>query len=97
MVQRWEAEDVSLSTEINSLTWLDGGSKIAYRNLFGLEMYDFEKNLKYRWGPTTLPANDWDHLDEYVGWGFKTFVLKKRGWIGTVDGDHKVRFWPYPA
>ena len=89
MAQRWEVEDFSSSTEVHSLTWLDGGNKIAYHNFDGLEMYDFEKNLKYRWGPEA-PGS-------YFGWDQKVFLVKNKNWIGTIDADHKVRFWPYPA
>lgn len=88
VVQEWKQGD-GYQPEIEELTWLEDGKKLAYRVMGGLEMYDFEKNLKYRWS-----AGDYDH---YTSAGRKIFVLESKKWIGGVDGDQKVRFWLYPV
>ncbi|KAF2729683.1 WD40 repeat-like protein [Polyplosphaeria fusca] len=91
VVQHWAMEDRG-SSEINNMQWLEGGKRLTYRIVGGgVELYDFETNLKYRWGP--------GDLDHYGGGSVEgsTFVLEKRGWIGGVDSDLKVRFWKYPA
>ncbi|KAF2791821.1 TolB, C-terminal domain-containing protein, partial [Melanomma pulvis-pyrius CBS 109.77] len=88
-VQNWQIEAERFA-EVSHLTWLDGGKKLAYRVTAGLEMYDFEKNLKYRWGP-----DDLDHYKDYYTGG-QIMVVNNKGWIGGVDGDQMVRFWPYP-
>lgn len=89
VVQTWQTEEGRRGNEVRDLIWLDGGKKIAYHNGPSLELYDFEKNLKYRWGP--------DDLDHYASYYLGVFVIKSKGWIGSLDGDQKVRFWPYPA
>jgi WD40 repeat protein len=87
IIQTWLMEDRQ-TWEAHDLTWLEDGKRLAYRITGGLELYDFETNLKYRWGP-----GDLDHY-QYGSRG--TFVLKNRGWIGGVDSDEKARFWQYP-
>jgi len=82
IVQEWLAQDY-LSIEM--LSWLEDG-QLAWRVGGGLEVYDFEKNLKYRWGP--------DEFDHFTS-SRKVFVSGDRKLIGGVDGDQKVRFWPY--
>ncbi|KAF2682998.1 WD40 repeat-like protein [Lentithecium fluviatile CBS 122367] len=87
IVQTWEIEDQGW--EISELLWLEGTKRIAYRILGGLEMYDFETNLKYRWGP--------GEMDHWGGGRGPSGVVKSRGWIGGMDSDAKERFWKYPA
>jgi WD40 repeat protein len=90
IIQTWELED-QYTWELNNLLWLDNGKRLAYRITGGLEMYDFETNLKYRWGP-----GDLDHYNYGSGPG-NTWILKSKGWIGGVDSDSRIRFWKYPA
>jgi hypothetical protein len=56
-------------------------------------MYDFAKNLKYRWGPDevdeppvgfAVPALDW-------------FPYEPEGWFGGLDSDYTARLWSLPA
>jgi WD40 repeat protein len=87
VVQEWKQRESG--SILQELVWLEDGKKFAYRVEGGLEVYDFKKNLKYRWG-----ADDFDH---YYGLRGKTMVLGSREWIGGLDPDQKVRFWPYPV
>lgn len=86
ILQNWEMED-RWNWEISNMAWLEGKKQITYRITGGLELYDFETNLKYRWGP--------GDMDRYNGGSGPTFLLKKKGWIGGVEADVKVRFWKY--
>lgn len=92
VLQRWESEDQH-GYETWALTWIESesGLKLAYRETAGLEVYDFEANLKYRWGP--------DDYAQYNGGGSgdSTFLVKSRGWIGGGDADGSVRFYKAPA
>jgi WD40 repeat protein len=89
VVQNYTVES---SDEINGLVWLEDGKQLSYRLLGGgLEVYDFDTNLKYRFGPTEL-----DHYGNGVSTG-STHVLKSKGWIGGIDSDSKVRFWKWSA
>jgi WD40 repeat protein len=83
VVQTWQLESPrGLGTW--QLAWLDGGRKFSFMYRYGRYMYDFETNLKYWWTP--------GYSDATSGDGSVTF-LKKRGWVGTMDGDARVRFW----
>lgn len=90
IVQTWQMED-NRTWEIYELVWLEGSKRLAYKITGGLEIYDFEKNLKYRWGP-----GDLDHYNYGAGIG-SLIIVKSKGWIGGADTDMKLRFWPYPA
>ena len=70
---------------ISSVRYLPGGKKIAYKTSGdnGLELYDFEKNLKWRFAP--------DRKQNVVGGG-GFFLLPKQGLIASVDGD-AIRIW----
>jgi WD40 repeat protein len=91
VVQRWEMED-HVNYETWDLVWIEAesGLKLAYRTTAGLEVYDFEANLKYRWGP--------DDFAQYDGGGSGdgTFAIKSKGWIGGADADLSVRFYEFP-
>jgi Tol biopolymer transport system component len=89
VVQKWQLADASL-WEVDDVTWFEGGQRLAYRVQGALQMYDFEENLKYSWGPG---AND-TFLNGFNIGG--TFHLERQGWIGGFDWDHSVRFWEYP-
>ncbi|KAJ2993604.1 hypothetical protein NUW58_g1788 [Xylaria curta] len=90
-IQRWESED-RYGYEAWNLVWIESesGLKLAYRVTAGLEVYDFETNLKYRWGP--------DDYAQYDGGGSGdgTYVIKSKGWIGGSDADQSVRFFDFP-
>ncbi|KAF2117916.1 WD40-repeat-containing domain protein [Lophiotrema nucula] len=88
VVQTWEAEDRD-QWEIYQLAWLDGGKRLTYRALHGVEVYDFETNLKYRWGP-----GDFDHSNSGTD---STWLVKSKGWIGGVKGDLSIGLWKYPS
>lgn len=90
VVQRWEMEDRN-TFETHEISWQEGRKRLVYRTTGGLEMYDFETNLKYRWGP-----GDLDHY-AYGSPVGSTFVLKKKGFIGGTESDQIIRFWKYPA
>ncbi|MCJ1304193.1 hypothetical protein MMC08_007005 [Hypocenomyce scalaris] len=70
---------------ISGARYLPGGKKIAYKTSGdnGLELYDFEENLKWRFAP--------DRKQNVVGGG-GFFLLPKQGLIASVDGD-AIRFW----
>ncbi|KAJ3564023.1 hypothetical protein NPX13_g7988 [Xylaria arbuscula] len=91
VLQRWESEDKH-GYETWSLTWIESesGLKLAYRETAGLEMYDFETNLKYRWGP--------DDYAQYNGGGSggDTVVIKSKSLIGGTDADGSVRLYDFP-
>lgn len=88
---QWLQLDSSYTRDVSGLQWL-GTSRIAYRVFGGLELYDFETNLKYRWG-----------FDPYSHWVDGAYVVsstiwaKGKAWIGGVDADFQVRFWEVPA
>jgi WD40 repeat protein len=88
ILQTWESEDSLYET--TDLTWFktQTGRGLAYREAAGLEVYDFQTNLKYRWGP--------GDYDRYSGSGTGIYLLRKKGWIGGVDGDMTMRFWKFP-
>jgi len=88
IVQKWQAKNSGWS-EVNQVSWLDGGKKVAFQFNYGVEVYDLQENLKYRWGP--------DELDQYNTGLNSYYQVKSRGWLGTTDGDQVVRFWPFPA
>ncbi|KAJ4292588.1 hypothetical protein N0V90_009251 [Kalmusia sp. IMI 367209] len=90
VVQYWALASQE-NWEVVDVTWLEGGKRIAYRVQGALEMYDFDSNLKYKWGPGE--GDTWLNGFNVAG----TFQLKKKGWIGGFDWDHSVRFWKYPA
>ena len=85
LVQTWAAE--GQSNELRVLNWIGetGNRKLAYRVEGGLELYDFNTNLKYRWGP-----GDFDH---WSGSGSATWLLQSKGWIGGSESDSTLRFW----
>jgi len=91
VVQHWEMED-HVSFESWDLVWIEAesGLKLAYRTTAGLEVYDFEANLKYRWGP--------DDFAQYDGGGSGggTVVINSKGWIGGADADGSIRFYEFP-
>jgi WD40 repeat protein len=89
IVQKWVMEDRS-NYETWELAWIESnsGRKLTYRTTGGLEVYDFETNLKYRWGP--------DDFDRYNGAsGDSTMVIKSKGLIGGVDPDSTIRLYKF--
>ncbi|KAF1976315.1 WD40 repeat-like protein [Bimuria novae-zelandiae CBS 107.79] len=93
VVQKREGEAGSGqdASEVKDLVWLDGGRKIAYRVFAGLEVYNFDANLKYRWGRGE--EDDFVVGVDYV----QTWFLPEKGWAGGFDPDHAVRFWEFDA
>ncbi|KAI1263468.1 hypothetical protein F5Y18DRAFT_429156 [Xylariaceae sp. FL1019] len=91
VVQRWEMEKQT-DYESYDLTWIEAesGLKLAYRTTAGLEVYDFESNLKYRWGPDDFAQYD------ASGSGEGAYVIESKGWIGGADADQNVRFYKFP-
>lgn len=87
VVQHWLMEDTSM--EISELAWLEGTKRLTYAIMGGMEIYDFETNLKYRWGP--------GDLDRYEGGTGETIIVKSKGWVGGVEADQTVKFWKYPS
>ncbi|CAG9948336.1 unnamed protein product [Clonostachys rosea f. rosea IK726] len=89
VIQRWQTEDPRF--ESWELFWIEGesGLKLAYRITAGLEVYDFESNLKYRWGPHAYAQYNGG------GSGDDTTLIKSRGWIGGSDADADVRFYDF--
>ncbi|KAJ4299452.1 hypothetical protein N0V90_004697 [Kalmusia sp. IMI 367209] len=78
--------------DVTALLWLEASKRIAYRTFGGLEIYDFDSNLKYRWG---FGANS--HWADSVYQKGYTFLSTSKKWIGGLDADAIVRFWEYPA
>ncbi|CAG9982916.1 unnamed protein product [Clonostachys byssicola] len=89
VIQRWQTEDPRF--ESWELFWIEeeSGLKLAYRITAGLEVYDFESNLKYRWGPHAYAQYNGG------GSGDDTALIKSRGWIGGCDADGDVRFYDF--
>ncbi|CAH0028558.1 unnamed protein product [Clonostachys rhizophaga] len=89
VIQRWQTEDPRF--ESWELFWIEeeSGLKLAYRITAGLEVYDFESNLKYRWGPHAYAQYNGG------GSGDDTTLIKSRGWIGGSDADADVRFYDF--
>lgn len=96
VVQEWAVDygDIWLVAEILNLHWFDGDKRLRWSYQSGSEMYDFETNLKYRWGPgegdQTSPENWWTVSTEW-------FPFKGEGWFGNQDSDLRVRVWDLPA
>ena len=76
--------------EVHRLVWLKGSKQLSYRTFGGLEVYDLETNLKYRWGFSR--GAHWVY-----GQLTSTFISKTKGWIGGLDADGIVRYWNAPA
>lgn len=49
VIQEWKQTDATQAV-VEEITWLENGKKLAYHIEGLLKVYDFEKNLKYRWG-----------------------------------------------
>ena len=87
LVQTWQINSTAKSYDLYEpwgLSWLDGENKVSWTYRYGRYMYDFESNLKRWWTP--------GYDDHSWGNGGVTY-LKKRGYIATVDGDSRIRFW----
>ncbi|KAF2679855.1 YVTN repeat-like/Quino protein amine dehydrogenase [Lentithecium fluviatile CBS 122367] len=91
VVQEWRV-DTEHWEEVLFLHWFDKDTKLRWSYLNGTEMYDFEKNLKYRWGPDEddVPPPGWVVLAG--DW----FPFKSEGWFGNFDSDSSVRVWSLP-
>ena len=76
--------------EVSEVKWLEGGRKILFRSTDGnTQMYDFERNLKCKWGP--------EEKEELgAGASFSMVVMEKRGLFGIVDRDGAFRVWKFP-
>lgn len=91
IIQRWEMED-HWNYESWDLFWIEGEDsslKLAYRTTAGLEVYDFDANLKYRWGA------DADAQYDGGGSGDGTVIVKSQQWIGGSDADGSIRFYEF--
>ncbi|KAH7128099.1 WD40-repeat-containing domain protein [Dendryphion nanum] len=92
VVQEWRI-DSEREEEVTFLHWYDNDTKLRWSYLNGTEMYDFEKNLKYHWGPSvddTPPPPGW--LTLAGNW----FPIEAKGWFGNIDSDFSVRVWDIP-
>jgi WD40 repeat protein len=78
--------------DVKGILWLEGSRRLAYRVFGGLEMYDFDSNLKYRWGFN--PLSHWASGSYQQVW---TWLVSSQRWIGGLDSDANIRFWEYPA
>ncbi|KAJ4350365.1 uncharacterized protein N0V89_008986 [Didymosphaeria variabile] len=67
--------------DVSGLLWLSGSKRLAYRVFGGLEIYDCETNLKYRWGNS--PNSHWVDGAYMVE---NTILAKGKGWIGGWMG-----------
>lgn len=90
VLQNWGMEDRK-SWEVESLRWLENDKRLVYRTTAGVEMYDFDTNLKYRWGPGNL-----DHYTPRNSLG-ALFVLQNKRRTGSLESDRNVRLWDYPV
>jgi len=89
LVQHWQM-DVDYY-DVLQILWLGTTKQLVYRAYGGLEIYDTESNLKYRWG--FGPNSHWTIGPSQPT---KTILAKGKGWIGGLDSDGIVRFWAYP-
>jgi hypothetical protein len=94
IVNEWRVNDAVVEPleEAAYLHWFDNDTKIRWNYINATEVYDFEKNLKYRWGPgeDDLPDPNWILLTR--DW----YPVKEKGWFGNFDSDSKMRVWPLP-
>jgi hypothetical protein len=93
VVQEWRVDDAQeIGDELRYVHWLAGDTKLAWIYLNGTELYDFEKNLKYRWGPAENDKVDGNAKDVPVfsqlarDW----FAYEPEGWFGTNDKKQNV-------
>jgi WD40 repeat protein len=81
MPQRW-------IREVTEVKWLEGGKKIVFKPSDGsTHMYDFEKNLKWKWGPGK--KDQW----RQGAWFSTVVVLEECELLGSVDQDGSFRLW----
>ena len=89
--QIWQPGLTSMSTcfprslqpqiEVDSIQWLEGSDKLAFRCGGALVVYDVQSNIKWAWA------------SEFSG-GLRSFVyLERKEWIGAVGEDGDMRFW----
>jgi hypothetical protein len=95
LVQEWEVdiEKFGSQDETTYLRWFDNDTKLRWSYLNGTEMYDFENNLKYRWGPG---EDDPPPPDNWVLTAGNWFPVQEKGWFGNSDSDSKIRVWELP-
>lgn len=95
IVQEWRVNDAIYDPleEVTYLHWFDNDTKLRWSFHNGTEMYDFEKNLKYRWGPG---EDDEGPPDGWVLYARDWFPFKSKGWFGNFDSDSKMRVWSLP-
>ncbi|KAF2647376.1 WD40 repeat-like protein [Lophiostoma macrostomum CBS 122681] len=78
--------------DVSQLLWVEVSRRLAYRTFGGLEMYDFDTNLKYRWGFSSL-----SHWIDGPNHHALTYLARNSEWIGGLDSDANVRIWDYPT
>lgn len=95
LAQLWQLSQKDGSTrwlkEVTVIEWLGSGKRICWKPSDGsLQMYDFESNLKWKWG--TGNEDKWRS-----GMWFNTvIVLEETGLIGSLDQDGAFRMWEIP-
>ncbi|KAL1604990.1 hypothetical protein SLS60_004533 [Paraconiothyrium brasiliense] len=84
VTQTWQVDSTNDYYPAIGISWLDNGNKITWQWRDGKYLYDFESNTEWLW-----TINNTAH-----SWGPSTFyLLSKKGYAVTVDGDSTVRFW----
>lgn len=77
--------------EVTEIKWLEDGKKLLFKPSDGsTHMYDFKKNLKWKWGPGE--KDKW----RSGAWFSTSIVMEKRGLLGSVDQDGSFRIWKIP-
>lgn len=77
--------------EVTEIKWLEDGKRILFKLSDGsTRLYDFEKNLKWKWEP--------GEKDQWRSgtWFSTSVVLEGSGLFGSVDQDGSFRVWKIP-
>jgi hypothetical protein len=81
------------TTEVRGLRWLEEGRTIAFSTGMdgGIEIYDSEKNLKWRFGPGIDDAGQLAHYSRPISSHFFWCTAAKT--LVCVDADDRMRAW----
>ncbi|CZR69488.1 uncharacterized protein PAC_19388 [Phialocephala subalpina] len=95
LIQVWQLAEEKDSyrwvKEVTVIEWLDGGKRICWTPMDGsLHVYDFESNVKWKWGPGK------DDSWRPGAWFNTLVVLESNGLIGSKDQDGAFRIWKLP-
>ena len=95
MLQQWQLDlkrRPTYNSGVRVLDWFSGGRKIAYATGLdaGIEVYDTEQNIKWRFGPSEEDArqltNNWRPR-------FPAFWIEEDKSLVCLDADKNIRIW----